>query len=176
MRPTLRYCLRLVCRNSRFGSRRRAIPGRRRAVLIVPLLVMPLHGQHGEDEDKDAEDDPLHEAHEELEAIQGNWDESEGDRGHYGKGKLAAVDVAEESHRQGDRLHDFKEELQHANEEADWTALEREELSEIATDAERANALVVEVDEGDECQANRDVHVARWRAELVHSTNAWNQA
>ena len=129
MRPTLRFCLRLVCRNSRFGSRRRAIPGHHRAVLIVPLLVMPLHGQHGEDEDKDAEDDPLHEAHEELEAIQGNWDVGEGDRGHYGKGKLATVDIAEESHRQGDRLDELQEKLQHADEESDWAALQGEELS-----------------------------------------------
>ena len=40
-------------------------------MLIVPLFVVPLHGKHGEDQDEHAEDDPLHQADEELEAIQG---------------------------------------------------------------------------------------------------------
>ena len=145
-------------------------------MLIVPLLVMPLHGQHGEDEDEHAEDDSLHQAHEKLEAVEGKRNVRNGNCGDDGESKLTAVNVAEEAHRQREWLDELQEEFDHANKEADGAALKGEELSKVPAKAERSHALIVEVDEGDERQAYGDVDVARWRAELMHSANAWNQA
>ena len=34
----------------------------------------------------------------------------------------------------------------------------------------------MEVDEGDECEPNSHIHIARWRAELMHSPNARDEA
>jgi hypothetical protein len=92
-------------------------------MLIVPLFVVPLHGEHGEDQDEHAEDEALHEPNEELEAIEREWNECNGDCCHYGKGELATIDVAEESHGERDRLDELKEEFKDTNNKTNGAAL-----------------------------------------------------
>jgi len=144
-------------------------------MLIVPLVVVPLHGEHGEDQDEHAEDEALHEPNEELKAVERKRDERKGDGGHHRKCEFAAVDVAEESHRERHWLDDLQEELKDADEEPDRSTLQREELAEIAAESERTKALIVEVDKCNQRKPNRDVDITRWRAELVHSSNTRDQ-
>ena len=92
-------------------------------MLIVPLFVVPLHGEHGEDQDEHAEDEALHQPNEELKAIERKWNECDGDCCHYGKGELATIDVAEESHGERDRLDELKEEFKDTNNESNGAAL-----------------------------------------------------
>ena len=67
---------------------------------------------------------------------------------------LAAVDVAEESHRERDRLDELEHELDEADEQGDdpgadavLELVEREELAEVAAEAELPEALDLEDDE-----------------------------
>lgn len=145
-------------------------------MLIVPLVVVPLHGEHGEDQDKHAEDEALNEPDEELEAVERKRDERNGDGGHHRECEFAAVDVAEESHRERHWLNDLQEELEDADEEAYRPTLQREELAEIAAESERTEALIVEVDESNQRKPDGDVDITCWSAELVHSPNARDQA
>ena len=144
-------------------------------MLIVPLFVVPLHGEHGEDQNEHAEDDPLHQADEELEAVQSERNERERDGSHHSECELSAVDVAEESHRERHWLDELQEELEDADEESDWPPFQREEFAEVAADAECTEALVVEVAEGDEGKADGHIDVACWCAKLMHASNARDQ-
>ena len=69
---------------------------------------------------------------------------------------LAPEDVAEESHRQRDRLDELEDELDEAHEQRDEPGadallelVEREELRQVAADAEPPEALDLEREEGD---------------------------
>ena len=71
-------------------------------------------------------------------------DEGDGQRSDHAERDLAAVDVAEESHRQRDRLDELEHELDQADEQGDDPGadavaelVEREELAEVAADPER---------------------------------------
>ena len=145
-------------------------------MLIVPLFVVPLHGEHGEDQDEHAEDEALHEPNEELEAVERNWNKGDCDCCHHSECKFTAVNVAEESHGERDRLDELKEEFKDTNDETDWAALQCEELPKIPAESQRSESLVVKVEEGNECKANGDVHVTGWGAELVDAANARNEA
>ena len=70
------------------------------------------------------------------------------------EGHLAAVDVAEESHREGQRLDELEHQLDEADEHGDdaradpiLELVEREELAQVPADAEALEALVFEEDE-----------------------------
>ena len=98
------------------------------------------------------------------------------------QGDLAAVDVAEESHRQRDRLDELEHELHEADEhrdearaDPDLELVDREELAEVAADAQLAEALDLEDRERHEGQADRDVDVARRRTELLQATDRRDQ-
>ena len=97
-------------------------------------------------------------------------DERDRQRRDDAEGDLAAVDVAEESHRQRDRLDELEHQLDQADEHGDDAGadavpelVEREELAEVAADAELPEALDLEDQEADEGHPDRDVHVARRR-------------
>ena len=145
-------------------------------MLIVPLFVVPLHGKHGEDQDEHAEDEALHQPNEELKAVERNWNKGDCDCCHHSERKFAAVNVAEESHGERDRLDELKKEFKDTNDETDWAALQREELSKIPAESQRSKSLVVKVEEGNECKANGDIDITCWRAEFMDASNAWNEA
>ena len=80
---------------------------------------------------------------------------------------LAAVDVAEESHRERERLDELEHQLDEAHEQRDEPGadavlelVEREELAQVAAHAEASEALDLEDDEGDQREADGHVHVA----------------
>ena len=79
----------------------------------------------------------------ELEPDQRHRDDHDRQRRDDAERDLAAVDVAEESHRQRDRLDELEHELDQADEQGDDPGadalaelVEREELAEVAPDAE----------------------------------------
>ena len=53
--------------------------------------------------------------------------------------------------------------------------VEREELAEVAADAELAEALDLEDQEADEGHPDRDVHVARWRPQELDLADGRDQ-
>src|SRR5256885_98666 len=139
---------------------------------VALLLVMALDGQDDEDQGERAEDERLDGVEHQLERDEGDGNERDGQRGHDTEGDLAAVDVAEEPHRQRDRLDELEHQLDEPDEErqdpgADAVAelVEREELAEIAADAERAESLELEDPEAHEGHSDGDVDVARRRAQ-----------
>ena len=74
-----------------------------------------------------------------LQAVERDRDERHGEAGDDGQGDLPAEDVAEESHRQRDRLDELEDELDEADEEGDEPRpdtvpelVEGEELGEVA--------------------------------------------
>src|SRR4029078_13284593 len=100
--------------------------------------------------------------------------EGDGERRDDAEGDLAAVDIAEESHRERDGLDELEHELHEAHEERDDPGadavpelVEREELAEVATHAEPLEALELEVDETHQREADGDVHVTGRGAELL---------
>ena len=112
-------------------------------------------------------------------AEQRHGDDGDGQRGDDAQRDLAAVDVAEESHRQRDRLDELQQELHQADEQRDDPgpdALpelpEREELAEVAADPEVLKPWYSKKTKRDEREADRDVHVAGRGAELVHAADA----
>ena len=76
---------------------------------------------------------------------------ADGQRRDHAERDLAAVDVAEEPHRQRDRLDELEHELDEADEHRDEPGadavlelVEREELAGVAAEAELAEALGLE--------------------------------
>ena len=86
---------------------------------VRPPPRVALDGQDDEHERQDAEDERLDRVEHELEREQADRDERDGQRGDDAERDLAAVDVAEESHRQRDRLDELEHQLDQAHEQRD---------------------------------------------------------
>ncbi len=146
------------------------------------LLLVGLHGDEREHEGERAEDEGLDEVEHHLQAV--DRDRQDGDRegGDHAEGDFATVDVAEQSHAQRDRLHELEHELDEADEDGDQAGAdpvpelaEREELAQVA-DAERPEALELEVGEGDEGEPDRHVDVAGGRPERLDLADRRHEA
>src|SRR4029453_2180850 len=146
------------------------LDGLDRALADVPLFVLVgLDGQGDEDEGQDTEDEGLHEVQHDLQAVEGDREQEGREEGQEDpEGHLATVDVAEESHRERDRLDELEHQLDEPDEQGDQPGTEailelvdREELAQVATDAELAEALKLEEQEGHQGEADGDVDVAR---------------
>src|SRR4029079_8789343 len=94
-----------------------------------------------------------------------------------------AIDVAEETHRQGDGLDELEHEFHKADEESDAARgdpvlelVQREELARVAPEPESFEPLELEVDEADQRETERDVDVARRRAQLFDPADWRDQA
>src|SRR5690242_8479428 len=177
--PRLSSCLGcLVARLQR--CRLRSLGGGEHVLRDVPLLlVMALNGQDDEDEREDAEDEGLDRVEHELQAEQGDGDERDRQRGDDPEGDLATIDVAEESERQRDRLDELEHQLDQAHEhraDALPELVQREELAEIAAHAQLPEAEELEDREADEGHPDGDVHVARWRAQLLDLADGRHEA
>ena len=99
------------------------------------------------------------------------------------EGDLAAVDVAEESEGERDRLDELEHELDETDEQRDDAGadavlelVEREELAGIALEAELAEALRLEDHERQQGEAQGDVEVARRCPEPLDAADARDQA
>src|SRR6476619_2094243 len=119
---------------------------------LTLLVAMTLDRKDDEHQRQDAEDEGLDRVQHDLESEQADRDERDGQRGDDAERHLAAVDVAEESHRERDWLHEFEHEFDQADEQRDAAGtdavlelVEREELAEIAADTEPFEALELEV-------------------------------
>ena len=106
---------------------------------VALLVLVALDREHDEHEGQDAEDQRLDRVEHDLEAEQADRDERDRQRGDDAERDLAAVDVAEESHRQRDRLDELEHELDEPDEQGDAARrdpvlelVEREELAGIA--------------------------------------------
>ena len=115
--------------------------------------------------------------------MQGHGHDCQGQGRDDGQGDLAAVDVAEESHRQRDRLHELEEELddpdvhgQQPGPDAVAELADREELAEVAAHAQLPEALALEEHERGQGQADGDVDVAGGRPQLVDLADRRHQA
>src|SRR3990172_10250159 len=82
------------------------------------VLVVALDGDDSEHQGQHREDQCLHEVQQHLESDHGRGDDHDRQAGDDAQGNLAAVDVAEESHRQCDRLDELEQKLDHAHEES----------------------------------------------------------
>src|SRR5688500_241221 len=152
-------------------------------VTLRMIVVVGLDGDEGEHEGQDAEDQRLHEIEQELEAHHGHRDDDERQARDDAEGDLAGVDVAEESHRERDRLDELEEELQQADEQGDDARPDAvaepadvEELAEVAAEAQVPHALDVEHEERQQREPDRDVDVARRCPELFRPSDAGQQA
>src|SRR4029079_6228587 len=95
---------------------------------------------------------------------------------------LPAIDVAEESHRQRDGLDELEHELDQTDEQGDDAGadavlelVEREELAQIAAEAEAPEALDLEDRERHEGESEGDVDVARGRTQLLDPADRRDQ-
>ena len=150
---------------------------------LTLLVVVALDGGEDEHERERAEDERLDEGQHDLEAVQRDRDEGDGEAGDDAQGDLAAVDVAEESHRQRDRLDELEDQLDETHEQRDEAGadallelVEREELARVAADAEPPEALDVEREEGDEREADGHVDVAGGRPQSVRQADDGDEA
>ena len=83
------------------------------------LLPVALDRDEREHEGQGGEDERLDGVEQHLEGEHRHRDDREGQGGEHAQGDLAAVDVAEESHRQRDGLHELEQELDQAHEQGD---------------------------------------------------------
>src|SRR6476660_7542735 len=141
---------------------------------LALLVSVAFDGERDEDQGQDAEDEGLDGVEHHLKAEQADGDERDRQRGDDAECDLATVDVAEESHRERDGLDELEHQFHETDEERNAAGtdpvlelIEREELAEIAADAESAEPLELEVDEADEGQPEGDVHVARRGSQLL---------
>src|SRR6476619_1495416 len=137
---------------------------------LTLLVAVTLDRKDDEHQRQDAEDEGLDRVEHDLEAEKADRDERDGQRGDDTERHLATVDVAEESHGERHWLDEFEHEFDQADEQRNAAGtdavlelVEREELAEIAADAETLEPLELEVDEADQSQPDGDVHVARGR-------------
>ena len=108
-----------------------------------PHVLVALDREGDEDECQDREDQRLDGVEHDLQPEQRHEDEGDGQRGDHAEATLAAVDVAEESHRQRDRLDELEHEFDQADEQGDGpgamplrNSYSGEELAEVAADPE----------------------------------------
>src|SRR3954454_7029630 len=161
---------------------RMALGGGHCVLSNVPLfLVMTLDRRKYEDERQHAEDDCLNEVEHALEQQQRDGQQHDGQRRDYANGHFTGIDVAEESHRERDWLDELEHQLDESDEHGDEPGayavlefVEGEELPEIAADAELAEALDFEDDEGRQGEADGDVDVARGRAQELDLADGRN--
>src|SRR4051812_4644097 len=126
----------------------------------LPLLRMVrLDGGEDEDQRQHAEDEGLDEVEHPLEQQQRDRQERHGQCRDHADRHLARVDVAEESHRQRDRLHQLEHQLDQADEHRDEAGadavlelVERKVLAEVAADPETSEPLGLEVDKAHQRQ------------------------
>ena len=118
---------------------------------VALFVVVALDGEDDEHERQDAEDQRLDGIQHDVEAEQADRDDREGQAGDDAERDLATVDVAEESHRERDRLDELEHEFHQPDEQRDHACadpvlelVEREELAEITPDAQLAEPLDLE--------------------------------
>ena len=147
------------------------------------LVAVLLDRERDEHERQDAEDQRLDRVEHAVEQEQRDREDRDGQRRDDAEGDLAAVDVAEESHRQRHGLDELEHELDEADEHGDDAGadavlelVDREELAEVAPHAEVAEALDLEDQEADQGHADRDVHVARRRPQELDLADRRHEA
>src|SRR5689334_9811175 len=111
---------------------------------VAFLAAMTLDREDDEHEREDAEDEGLDRVEHQLKPDHQDRDDGERQGRDDPQRDLAAVDVAEESHRQRDGLDELEHQLDQPDEQRDDSRseavlelVEREELAEVAADAER---------------------------------------
>src|SRR5215203_2939959 len=139
--------------------------------LFVPVAF---DGEDDKHQGQDAEDQGLDRVEHHLQAEKADRDEGDRERGDDAERDLTAVDVAEEPHRGRHRLDELEHQLDETDEQGDPAGrdpvlelVEREELAEVASDPQSPKTLELEVEEADQCEAERDVDAARWRPQLL---------
>src|SRR4249919_1101081 len=86
---------------------------------VALLVTMALDGEDDEHEGQDAEDQRLDGVEHDFEAEEADRDERDREGRDDAEGDLTAVDVAEEAHRQRDRLDELEHELDQTDKEGD---------------------------------------------------------
>src|ERR1035437_6257576 len=115
------------------------------------LGFVALDGDQDEHQGQDREDEGLDQVEERLQPYECDGDHGQGKRRDNGQCNLTAVDVAEESHRERDRLHELEEEFdyahihgQDARPEAVAELSDREELAQVTAHAKTSEAFALE--------------------------------
>src|SRR5439155_24935861 len=150
---------------------------------FVLLGVVRLHRDDRVHEHERREDERLHEVEQAFEQEHPGGNERDRERRDDPERDLTAEDIAEESHRQRDRLDELEQKLNQADEQVDDAAshalaeaADDEKLAQVATHAEAAEALEVEVQERHQREPDRHVHVARGRPQELHLAEERQQA
>ena len=115
--------------------------------VVMVILVMALDGRQGEHQGEGAEDQRLHEREHDLQAVEGDGQDRDEERRDDAQRDLATVDVAEEPHRERERLDELEEQLHEADEEGDIPA------GEVKL-SKRQKQLILMLDRG---LSNRDI-------------------
>src|SRR3990172_12054759 len=146
--------------------------------IVLLVLVVSLDGDDSEHQGQQRKDECLHEIQQHFEADHGRGNDRDRESRDDAQCNLAAVDVAEESHRQRDRFDELEQKLDDTDEERDQPGREAfrpegfqaEELAEIPANSQRADPLDVEHREAEESQADCRVHVTCWRTQLMDAS------